>query len=84
VSELAAHLKVLVPMDGLIDLDAERARVSKEIERFNKVAGQARGKLGNANFTDKAPEAVVQKERDKLADAEATLERLEAELKRLG
>ena len=84
VIELAGALQVIVALEGLIDLDEERERVRKEIERYQKVANQAHGKLSNDNFTSKAPEAVVQKERDKLAESETAISRLEAELKRLG
>ncbi|MCK9505717.1 MAG: valine--tRNA ligase [Porticoccaceae bacterium] len=73
---LAGDMEILVPMAGLIDKNAELARLNKEIERVGKEAERIRGKLGNPGFVDKAPEAVVQKEKEKLADYETTLEKL--------
>lgn len=69
-------MKVLVPMAGLIDKDAELARLNKEIDKLQKDIQRVEGKLGNSKFVDKAPEAVVQKERDKLADIQSALANL--------
>ena len=68
---LAGDMEILVPMAGLIDKDAELARLAREIDRVTKEAERIRGKLGNPGFVDKAPEAVVQKEKDKLAEYES-------------
>ncbi|HEY8386236.1 MAG TPA: valine--tRNA ligase, partial [Porticoccaceae bacterium] len=76
---LAGTMEILVPMAGLIDKEAELARLGKEIERVTREAERIRGKLGNSSFVDKAPEAVVAKEREKLADYESALVRLEAQ-----
>ncbi|MCK9468764.1 MAG: valine--tRNA ligase, partial [Porticoccaceae bacterium] len=76
---LAGAMEILVPMAGLIDKEAELARIAKEIERTNKEAERIRNKLGNPGFVDKAPEAVVQKEKDKLADYEAVLAKLKGQ-----
>ncbi|MFA5631658.1 MAG: valine--tRNA ligase [Porticoccaceae bacterium] len=76
---LAGDMEILVPMAGLIDKNAELARLAKEIERITKEAERIRGKLANPGFVDKAPEAVVQKEREKLADHGSALTRLEAQ-----
>src|SRR5690606_3483177 len=64
---LAGTMEILVPMAGLSDEDAELAGVTREIDRGTKEAERVRGKLGNPGFVDKAPEAVVQKEKEKLA-----------------
>ena len=77
---LVGELKVMVPLAGLIDLDAERARLSKEIGRREQEVKRLEGKLGNASFVDKAPKEVVDKERQKLADAEAALSTLREQL----
>ncbi len=61
----------MVPMAGLIDKDAELARLEKEIDKQDKLIGGIEKKLGNESFVAKAPEAVVQKERDKLEDLSA-------------
>jgi valyl-tRNA synthetase len=80
---LAGNASLLIPMAGLIDKDAESARLNKEIEKITKDSERTRGKLANASFVDKAPAAVVQKEKDKLAEQEAALEKLRAQLARI-
>jgi valyl-tRNA synthetase len=77
---LVGELKVLVPLAGLIDKDAERARLGKDIDRKAKEVERLSGKLGNRSFVDKAPAAVVDKERAKLADAETALATLKVQL----
>jgi valyl-tRNA synthetase len=67
-----------------IDLEAERARLSKEIARIEAEIARARGKLANPGFADKAPAAVVQQERTRLLDFSAMLEKLQAQRARLG
>ena len=74
---LVDHLKLMIPMAGLIDKDAELARLTKETERLTKEVGRLSGKLGNAGFTDKAPAAVVAAEQQKLDDARSSLSQLE-------
>ncbi|MBB3232415.1 valine--tRNA ligase [Halomonas stenophila] len=71
-TQLVGEMEVLVPMAGLIDKDAELARLAKEIDKQDKLIGGIEKKLGNDSFVAKAPEAVVQKERDKLSDFAAT------------
>jgi valyl-tRNA synthetase len=65
---MAGNLRVLIPLAGLIDLDAERARLNKEIARIEGEIKKCEGKLGNANFVDHAPAVVVEQERARLAD----------------
>ena len=74
---LVGDMKLLIPMAGLIDKDVELKRLNKEIEKLIKPIKALEGKLSNPGFTDKAPEAVVQKEKDKLADMKAALTNLE-------
>ena len=66
-------MSVLIPMAGLIDVDAELARLSKAMEKLEKDVQRTRGKLSNENFVSKAPDAVIAKEQEKLADAESML-----------
>ncbi|AMA47023.1 valine--tRNA ligase [Pseudomonas alabamensis] len=70
---LVGDLQVLVPMAGLIDKDAELARLNKEIQRLQGEVQRVGGKLSNAAFVDKAPPTVIDKERAKLAEAEQAL-----------
>lgn len=80
---LIGDLKVLIPLAGLIDKEAELARLNREIEKAEANIKRTRGKLSNANFTDKAPVAVVEKEREKLAQGETLIENLNAQLKKI-
>ncbi len=75
-TSLVGEMKLLVPMAGLIDKDAELKRLNKQIEKLEKQIKSAQGKLANPGFTDKAPAAVVQKERDNLEDIEGQLTQL--------
>lgn len=77
---VVGDLSVLIPMAGLIDKDAEIARLTKSIEKLNKEADKTRGKLNNEKFVGKAPEAVINKEKAKLAEAESTLEKLKEQM----
>ena len=60
---LVGDMQVLVPMAGLIDKDAELARLDKEIARLDGEVKRVGGKLSNAGFVDKAPAEVIDKER---------------------
>ncbi|HIQ54331.1 MAG TPA: valine--tRNA ligase, partial [Pseudomonas pachastrellae] len=73
---LVGELEVLVPMAGLIDKTAELARLDKEIGRLEGEVKRVGGKLSNPGFVDKAPAAVIDKERAKLAEAEKALAQL--------
>jgi valyl-tRNA synthetase len=75
---LAGDLEILVPMAGLIDIDAELKRLGKEIEKLSVDANKLSGKLGNEKFVANAPAEVVAKERDKLSDMQGSIEQLTA------
>ncbi|MEO1855092.1 valine--tRNA ligase [Chromohalobacter sp.] len=70
-TQLVGDMEVLVPMAGLIDKDTELARLAKEIDKQDKFIGGIEKKLGNEGFISKAPAEVVDKERAKLAEAQA-------------
>ncbi|MEH6518359.1 MAG: valine--tRNA ligase [Halioglobus sp.] len=80
---LVGNLEILVPMAGLIDQDAELARLAKEIEKLEQDLKRIQGKLSNASFVDRAPEAVVSKERDKLQAQEQALTKLREQEQRI-
>lgn len=80
---LVGHMEILVPMAGFIDKEAEIARLNKEIEKLNKESARISGKLNNASFVDKAPEAVVNKEKEKLADYNAAREKLQGQVEKI-
>ncbi|RMH62967.1 MAG: valine--tRNA ligase [Calditrichaeota bacterium] len=71
-------VELFVPLAGLIDVEKEKARLQKEINRLQGLAGGIRRKLENKNFTEKAPTAVVEGERNKLANILENLEKVQA------
>jgi len=73
---LVGEMEVLVPMAGLIDKDAELARLDKEIGRLQGEVQRVGGKLNNQGFVAKAPAEVLDKERAKLAEAEQALAKM--------
>ncbi|CAD5375523.1 valyl-tRNA synthetase [Pseudomonas sp. OF001] len=73
---LVGDMQVLVPMAGLIDKDAELARLDKELARLEGEVKRVGGKLANEGFVAKAPAEVLDKERAKLAEAEQALAKL--------
>ena len=77
------ELTLLIPLEGLVDLDAERARLDKEIKRLQGEIGKCEGKLGNASFVANAPAEVVAQERQRIADFSAQLKGLAAQRARL-
>ncbi len=73
---LVGEMEILIPMAGLIDKDAELARITKAMEKIEKDVSRTRGKLGNEKFVSNAPEAVIEKERGKLEEGEKALAKL--------
>jgi valyl-tRNA synthetase len=67
-----------------VDVAAEKARLSKEADRLRGELAKANGKLANEAFVAKAPPAVIEQERKRIADFTATLEKVQGQLKRLG
>jgi valyl-tRNA synthetase len=77
--ELVGQMKVQIPLGALINKQDELARINKEIEKFEKELVKARGKLANADFVARAPAAVVDQEKQRVADFEAALIKLQAQ-----
>ena len=75
-TSLVGDMNLLIPLAGLIDKEAELTRLEKNMSKLQADADRIKGKLGNANFVDRAPEEVVEKEREKLAEAESALNSL--------
>jgi valyl-tRNA synthetase len=80
---LCGELEILVPLADLIDRDAELQRLNKEIARLEADVLRLGAKLENESFVAKAPEAVVAKEREKLAAQRAALDKLQAQTRHL-
>jgi valyl-tRNA synthetase len=72
-TSLVGDMKVLVPFGAFIDKEAEIARLQKEMDKLDKDLAKATGKLANPNFVDKAPAAVVEKERQRVTEMEQAL-----------
>ncbi len=70
---LVGEMKILIPLAGLVDKEQEIKRLNKEIEKLTKQQQQFSGKLNNEKFISGAPEAVVEKERQKLQSVEQAL-----------
>ena len=83
-TSVVAGAEIHVDLEGVVDVDAERARLQKEMDRVNKDAVGLRKKLGNQAFVAKAPDHVVAKFEEKLALADSRLKGLAASLKALG
>lgn len=66
-----------MPMEGLIDVEAEKARLSKEITKIQTEKKKSEGKLGNASFVDRAPVEVVEQEKERLEEWKAKLTQLQ-------
>ena len=80
---LVGEMKILIPMAGLIDKDAEIQRLEKEIGKVEGEIKRLQGKLNNANFVDRAPEAVVAKEREKLEEAQTRQQQLSEQKRKI-
>ena len=80
---LLGDMRLLVPMKGLIDVEAERARLDKQMDKVRAELAKANGKLGNEKFVNNAPPAVVAQERERVADFEKTLTHLSEQLQKL-
>jgi valyl-tRNA synthetase len=81
--QVVGELEVLVPLAGLIDVAAELGRLAKERDKLEKEIARLAGKLGNAKFVENAPTDVVAKEKEKLSNAESTLNQLQDQVDKL-
>ncbi|MBO5543329.1 MAG: class I tRNA ligase family protein, partial [Oscillospiraceae bacterium] len=83
VSVITGKARMFMPMADLVDLEKERARLQKELANAQKQLQAQIGKLANQNFVTRAPEAVVNVEREKKAHLEALIENLNRSLANL-
>ena len=72
-----------LPLEGVIDLDAERARLAKEIQKLDAEVAKIDAKLGNADFLKRAPEEVVDEQRERREEAVTRKAKMEEALSRL-
>lgn len=80
---LVGEMQILIPLAGLIDKDAEMARLSKEIDKLQKNLGGLEGRLNNPAFADKAPAAVLEQTRKQAEEQRAALAQLQAQLEKI-
>ena len=81
---LVGELKILIPIAGLIDKDAELIRLDKEIQKIKNDLPRIQGKLSNPTFINKAPTEVIDKENAKLTDLLSNLHNLEQQQIKIG
>ncbi|HEV2614536.1 MAG TPA: valine--tRNA ligase [Gammaproteobacteria bacterium] len=80
---IAGDLHIYIPLADLIDTGAEKERLKKEIIKIKAELEKTQIKLNNPSYVDKAPQAVVEKERERAAEWNSTLEKLEVQLQKL-
>ena len=82
-TSLVGDMKLLIPLAGLIDKEAENTRLSKELEKKTGELERCEKKLANANFVDKAPPEVVDKERARAGELQSAIASLEEQQRRI-
>lgn len=73
IAAVVRNIEVFLPLSGLIDLDSERQRLGKQIEKLEKELGSINSKLNNSNFIANAKEEVIAKEKEKFAEVNTKL-----------
>ena len=79
----AGGITTYLPLAGMVDLEAERKRLQKELDNVDNQINRTTGLLDNENFIAKAPEHVVQRERDKLEDLKGQRVQVSSSLEQL-
>jgi len=83
VCVFVSDIEVYLPLNELVDVNKERARLQKELDKIKPFAKGLSAKLGNESFVSKAPEAVIEKEKRRLRETEQQIEKLEKQLEEL-
>jgi valyl-tRNA synthetase len=83
IAGVVGTVQVVIPLDGVVDIEAMRAKLEKSLSKVEAEAQSLKGRLSNANFVDKARPDVVQAARDALAEAEKQAEILRDRLRGL-
>jgi valyl-tRNA synthetase len=83
VTQLVGDMEILIPMAGFIDKDAEVERLAKSIEKLEKEVERVNNKLCNPGFTDKAPAAVIDKEKEKAAGFTRDITKLKEQIEKI-
>ena len=77
---LVGEMKILIPLAGLIDKNAEIARLEKEIKKLTSNLEKSKSKLNNPNFADKAPKEIVENEKARVMEIQTSLAQLNDQL----
>ncbi|MDY6992745.1 MAG: valine--tRNA ligase, partial [Pseudomonadota bacterium] len=80
---LVGAMRVLIPLSGLIDKQAELQRLHKEMDKINQELKRSTAKLENPQFTQRAPSEVVEKEKQRVRQMQASLQQLDAQAARI-
>ena len=83
IAGVTGTVQVLIPLNGLVDVDALQAKLQKKLDKIEKDLKSLTGRLNNPGFVNKAPESVIQGAKDDLAEAEKQAEILRERLDRL-
>jgi len=78
-----SHVEIFVPLEGLLDVDLEIERIRKDMSRLEETSAFLGKKLGNQDFTSRAPREIVAKEKEKYDDCMKKMERLEENLQKM-
>ena len=73
---LSGFVEVILPLEGLIDVEKERAKLEKQLEAARKDVEKVSGKLNNPKFVERAPAEILAKDRARLAELEGQIEKL--------
>jgi valyl-tRNA synthetase len=82
-SAVVGGTEIFVPLEGLVDVNAERARLEKEVARLGGLVAGIEKKLANTSFVERAPKDVVEKEREKLVNFNSNITKLQSSLEHL-
>jgi valyl-tRNA synthetase len=80
---LLGDMRLLVPMKGLIDVDAEKARLKKQQDKVSVDLRRSSGKLSNEKFVNNAPPEVVSQEKERIVEFERTIAQLAEQIEKL-
>ncbi len=83
MSAIVKGAEIFLPLQGLVNVAEEIARLEKELDKWQSEINRAKGKLGNEKFVSNAPDAVVQAERDKQAEYEKRYEAVQEQISKL-
>jgi len=83
MTQVISGVEVFLPVEGLIDIEKESQRINKELGKVTKDLEQTERKLSNSKFLDKAPEDIINKEKEKLEEFSTQKKKLEEVLSKL-